>query len=103
MDNELRTGLWNLLSKHYFPSLDEFLRDIPEQKSLYFAIYRDFFKRDLDEINEYIDYARRDVKKIFFKLDWNHIYDLIEFLIKFKNKPKFILDCNDTLSKEFAG
>lgn len=103
MDSELRNSLWNMLSKHYFPNLNEFLRDIPEQKSLYHAIYQDFLKRDLDEIQEYIPYARTDVKEIFFTLAWNRVYDFIEFLIKFKDKSKFILDCNDILSREFAG
>ena len=108
MDISLRNGIWNFLTKHYF---EEFTTRI--SKNLYqsstdpffSAIWDSFLKLRVDEL---LDSNNRSCVKLlgkyFDKMDWNKVYDFIEFLLKHRySNEELVADCNAILERESSG
>ena len=71
MDDELRSGLWNVFYEVMFGSRSE--RGAGDVLSI---IWTEIFKRPVDEVHYDTDYY----KNIFMRAPWFEVYDLVEFL-----------------------
>ncbi|MFH0736070.1 MAG: hypothetical protein V1773_16570 [bacterium] len=120
MDDKLKISLWNYISK-FIASIDygkdEFREDIFYKQELMTKIWCESLYLKLDEIPEnsygWIDgpLFMNKMDGIFFKLRWNLVYDLIEFLFLFLAEnvtdEEFVEskknELNIILNKECAG
>lgn len=107
MDNDLRNGLWNALTIHYwqlenggnFKDLDFRLRELIS--GLWFAC----FKEPIDLIPYRWLEVYREIRKRFFDLPWDRVYDFIEFTAKSSYESineEFMKDCNLVLEREVS-
>lgn len=84
MDDDLRNALWNevyaeftgVLYTHY-----EHLAMSSSDKSLYTELWKSFFKFLLDEMPRDSTNYLVSLKKLFYRLEWHEVYDLIEFML----------------------
>ena len=110
MDKELRTSLWNLIYNYFlhFIRSPNNIRD-RSGNEFYFIfrneIWGQHLKKPVDELKPM--YIRSQLKTIYFGLDWNRVYDLIEFIAKNypdspikRRKIDFIKRCNFKLKSE---
>lgn len=111
MDDDLRNGLWNVIVKHFFPSVSNPysipVRENKEFFSLIEKLWFNFFKYPADRIlYDYMGNAMNELRHTYMKLKWNEVYDLIEFLTQYNDsitsKPvsDFIESCNNILDRE---
>lgn len=109
MDDDLRNRLWNGLDLCYFKTarLTLSLSEAPNLKRLLESLWNDYFKLPIDTIRFLTSSAIKDLKERYFALNWNEVYDLIEFIAK--NDPlgidgssEFMEYCNQVLEKEFS-
>lgn len=107
MDVNLRNGLWNTVSRHYFPVYYSALDKHYELHDLFVRIYEDFFKEASDEIPDIAYDARKIIRDTFYNLEWDKVYNFIEFLGKFINQSHirntYAEDINAILNREFSG
>jgi len=105
IDSDLRTRIWNRVYD-FFPS--NYIDNIVyEPTVLMKAIWRDFFKANADAFSE----GRRDdhirwINEKYSKLEWNQVYDLLEFIVDRllgEQRKSFISDCNHILESERSG
>ncbi len=115
IDDELQNSLWNNLIEHYFYDInDSKLSDTPW--GLFTLIWRDYFKKPLDEGTWSAHKIYGEIKKYFFECEWFEVYDFIEFIanndiqaLKFCGRKElsinesFILSCNNVLERELSG
>jgi len=116
MDNELRTGLWNVCKIYYWDKLSP-TRPAPYSRYSCLSTHEDlhllcrrlwirYFKRPLDTLDDVWFNTYNKIKKYFFECAWNEVYDFIEFVAK--NYPdesvnqKFIDYCNIVLERELS-
>ena len=112
MDDDLRTGLWNIFCDYFENVLQN------EIGGDFVDIWCEFSKLPSDEYYqtavEYLElYLEMDggsvrhfhtnhIKEIFFKGEWFDVYRFLEFMLSTKPKShsKFIAECNKVLEKE---
>ena len=113
IDDDLKNGLWNAVFRYYLdagklPSTvviqeDEFLKEFFE------SILYDFFKIPADSvINGFLGHAIEETRELFYNLNWNNVYDFIEFLANNTTERKsqdtdnfsFVEYCNEILKRE---
>ena len=101
MDEDLTNRLWNAI--HWIMS-------VPNYNMM--ALWTDFFKRLRDEMTDlYFEDELEHIKMRYFKMSWNQIFDLIEFICKRNYElqledssiQKFIHECNRILEEEVSG
>ena len=82
MDEELRNGLWNALTIHYWSSAQgkRFIRNDEEMYPLAQDLWLDFFKKPLDTIPHTWTDTRNYLKSYFLNCNWFEVYDFIEFI-----------------------
>jgi len=73
MDDRLRTRIWNVIFKVYF-TYDYFLPDVNEK--MLDRVYDGFFNKDTS-----IRRGPKDLKDELFSLQWNEVYDFVEFIL----------------------
>jgi hypothetical protein len=120
MDEPLRNSLWNCIYNFYietseevqknkelgyfkqsyedFIKLHKFFRDY-----FFKEIWFEFFKKPLNELSINLVSASTDVRKYFFQLQWNEIYDFLEFVanLNFNSTgEEFKKYCNSVLERE---
>ena len=103
MDDDLRNSLWNEVTLNFYePDKEFFLR-------LARVLWAKFFKYRLDELSVRLLYQTYNrIKSEFFKLDWDEVYDFIEFIANInypraRNKiESFVVNCNDILKEELS-
>lgn len=107
MDIDLRNGLWNIVSRHYFPVYYSDLDKHYELHDLFVRIYEDFFKEASDEIPDKVYEARKIIRDTFYSIEYNKVYDFVEFLGKFPNQTHirntYAEEINAILNREFSG
>jgi hypothetical protein len=108
MDQDLRNGLWNGLQLFYWDTAGTIYRisENPPLSLLFYFVWRDFFKKPVDEIPSSWERAYRALRNWFFESAWNEVYDFIEFVAD--NSPQefdtdgFISFCNTMLEREVS-
>jgi hypothetical protein len=109
MDEDLRNGLWNALEVFYWGKASRLAYRVSDLRGLDLLlhfIWRDFFKKPVDEIPELWLRARTILRNWFFDSPWNEVYDFIEFLANNSfdefEPTKFMGFCNTTLEREMS-
>ena len=107
MNDKLRNSLWNAVTEFYLYEAYGILCKNGSTYSLYKEIYADFFKAPFDTIPSRVNEARRVVREAFFGLEWNNVYDFIEFLstnnfLLAFSTDRFMKKCNKILEREFS-
>lgn len=95
MDDHLQTRIWNVIFKIYFTH--HYLSIDPMEKSLE-IVYDGFFKKDTS-----IRRGPNDLKDEFFSLQWNKVYDFVEFVLLQFQTIEIQNDLNRVLQEECAG
>jgi hypothetical protein len=108
MDQDLRTGLWNGLQLFYWETASDVyhLSDSPDLSLLIYFIWRDLFKRPVDEVPQEWHHAHLELKHWFFDRAWYEVYDFIEFVADTSpqgfDTEGFISFCNSILKREMS-
>lgn len=101
MSKELRNSLWNVIV-NYVPvnyqtnSFGKLLK--------YLCVV--FLKIPLTQLPYYEEDCRRYLEEVFMALEWYEVYNMMEYIIKYKDDDKkaiFITAVNLTLRNEFSG
>lgn len=117
MDEELRNGVWNVLTICCWNELDHspldagWSRDrIQTKGSIFFhLLWRNFYKWPLDEMPGRTDKCLDAVRDWFFGAEWHSVYDLLEFAsnnFPFEyeyDRDNFVRNCNAMLERELSG
>lgn len=111
MDNALRYGLWNAVSKYYWPYAESEWLDIdnPLVDTLAVRLYRDYFQLPIDDLPGNWEDFHRDMKNHFTSCEWYGVYDFIEFLVSASTidlygglSYSFIRECNAIMERELS-
>lgn len=107
MDDELRNGLWNALSIHYWELaknedlINKALRPLCRDLWVY------YFKLPIDTLGYDYYQSYKKIRDYFFKAKWYEVYDFIEFVAKnfvfIHINEEFIEFCNSILKSELSG
>ena len=113
MDDALRTGLWNVVTAHYFrdhvdhdPHSYGRLVNYPDDalKTLLERLWLDFFKKPLDTMERTWNGMHPVLRSHFYGCAWNEVYDFIEFASSTfphsRTNDAFRADCNFMLQRE---
>ena len=111
MDQDLRNGLWNALSRHYWslitPRCNNRLDAHSWLQLLCTRLWEDFFKQPLEGIDNYWPHTLEKLRKYFFSCAWFEVYDFIEFVAHHYEEPhwndQFMKRCNEILERELSG
>ena len=104
MNSELRNSLWNALDMAIWSS-DDFERSQygigPLSRELWFH----FFKKPIDSMPEYNRLILAEIRSYFFGCEWFEVYDFLEFIVEYYQKPKPRLTefLNLFLERELSG
>lgn len=112
IDDELRAGLWSLLSLCYWDRVrNQFNGPLqPGAKTLkstlselVVSLWLDYFKKPVDEIEHYWASFLKKLRIYYFNAQWFEVYDFVEFITQ--NGPEhtrgqFIKLCNELLERE---
>jgi len=109
MDQDLRNGIWNILTLLCWNKLDDYV-DTHWTKGDVFSrfLWRDFYKWPIDSMPR-ANYERAEaIRSLFFKSEWHGVYDLLEFSYRFfpfeyGDKERFVASCNAMLERELSG
>src|SRR5690348_8885182 len=82
MDEDLRVGLWNVVSGHYWVLIEADFYDRPyamdELSMLLRGLWAEFFKKPLDEFPGW-EKAIAFIRRWYFDdADWTEVYDFVE-------------------------
>ena len=107
MDDELRNGLWNALSIHYWELaknedlINQALRPLCRDLWVY------YFKLPIDTLGYDYYQSYKKIRDYFFKAKWYEVYDFIEFVAQnfvfIHINEEFIEFCNSILKSELSG
>lgn len=115
MDSELRTGLWNVLTRHCWdhldspPTNDPFDIDRNRGQIFFTRVWLNFFKESLDVLKKMSNSSIHNmIRHRFFDWEWNEVYDFVEFALNnfpFNRHEQqlFVAACNTRLSRERSG
>jgi hypothetical protein len=109
MDQSLKNGLWNIVDRNYFlPYMNKILSDW-EHYELFQGLWDELFKSRLTELRPsrtLINFRIMEVEPKFDLLQWNEVYDVLEYLEQNTDdeilKSKFKLECNKILAREYS-
>jgi hypothetical protein len=108
MDNDLRVGIWNVLTEFYWEPISGIPPVTPDAQIeiLLKRLVADYFKQRIDETG-YLSGKFRNVEEYFFGCEWNEVYDIIEFIAR--NDPysplhahQFMDSCNAIFERELS-
>ncbi|MBF0464288.1 MAG: hypothetical protein HQK88_05085 [Nitrospirae bacterium] len=116
MDEPLRNGLWYLLHVCFWSKVkgqyityfgDQYSLSNPSNEKIYhlcFSLWSNYFKKDIDKLDDDWEKVRNYIKEYFFECKWFEVYDFIEFVASnYKgNKESFIALCNHLLEEEVS-
>jgi hypothetical protein len=105
MDEALRNSLWNVLTHTFFSPYIEhgFVRSTTVEGKIVERIWRDHMKRTMDSLKTEARWVVKDLRVYFFNLQWNEVYDLLEFIANQPDSEHFCQHCNYILNREGAG
>ena len=109
MDADLQNSLWNVVTCEYWTHYQapgygsyDFVRG-SNMEPFVNDLWLHYFKRPIDEIDQYWDECLKKIKDHFLKLQWHGVFDFIEFVADFSNDARnssFISACNTFLERE---
>lgn len=84
VDDTLKNGLWNLVSTGLFDEVSGFLSSSLNVRALFLcrALWMSYFKRPIDEIDDYWPHTYKYLRKYFFECEWFEVYDFLEFVVQ---------------------
>jgi len=113
MDEDLRNGLWNALTFHYWLEIgkptDDFL--ITTDKNMYeliTSLWLNYFKNTYDAMDIWWRTVYKILREYYFECEWHEVYDFIEFVANNypdedkKVNQKFMDFCNTILERELS-
>lgn len=109
VSDALRNSLWNVIFLEYFkdlyhPSLLDHELNNNKMYNISVLLWRDYFKKPLDELSDHGIDTKREVKEYFLECPWNEVYDFIEFVANNTRNSWihrcFVNSCNEVLEKE---
>lgn len=109
MDDELRNGLWNLLTigfwdkYHSTSSYSHNTVKYSNLNNLIRVLWHQYFKKPFDNIPKYWDDCLKEIRDYFFDAEWYEVYEFIEFMANYsddESSKTFIRYCNIQLEKE---
>lgn len=112
MDADLRNGLWDALTVHYWPGGRQEAYRLPDDPSLYELcrrVWHLYFKVPVDTIPRMWSDTHRIIRNHFFDCTWYEVYDFAEFVANNPFRPysainaSFMDFCNDVLEREMSG
>lgn len=106
MDDELKNGLWNILTILVIDPLQaKHSLEYSEYKDLIEQLWFSFFKEPVDQMPKYTESIAQQIRRRFYKWDYLEIYDFIDFLAaaNLPNGKKFTDAMNFVLKREFSG
>lgn len=97
IDKDLRVGIWNVIFIHEFNR-----SNMIYYNSIVEKIWINYYKEDFDRFTQTTSSKQLKLFKYYFmELEWNEIYDVIEFLIEnSKNRDILKEKFNEVLIKE---
>ncbi len=114
-DEPLRNALWNCLTMCYWQYSHDNISSLPGGlKRLYHRIWVDHYKERFDEIPPYAPNLIIKVKKDFLTLEWNEMFDILDFVPNNYEEPnlrdghlnetnqKFISSANNFLEQHLS-
>ena len=105
MNNELRTGLWNVLTINDFDKEGFYYLSNGRKGRLWWfseKLWAKYFKLPVDTIPGRSDSILEYIRQYFFNCCWFEVYDFIEFFVN-EYKPELIVPINDILEREMSG
>lgn len=110
MDNDLRTGLWNVFKILYIDSSPPSYNDQLNQSELhrlFSLLWLDHFKLPLDSLPIWYREASKHVREGFLKnWSWYEVYDFLEFVVKkdktLSRSESLTNACNRMLERELS-
>jgi len=106
MDNDLRTALWNAFQIFFLDNVKSDWISYSAYKFFFKILWIDFFKFQVDDIDNDFQDTHEMIKKWFFGWEWYKVYDFIEFIAQVDspvNKENFIKYCNKMMERELSG
>lgn len=107
MDDDLRNSLWNTFVNLYLSSGELLLREFEGsyERKILRSIWEEFFKFPQNDLKDHFSSERGLVRERYFRLKWNEVYDLLEFLVEKggKNGEVYTSAWNRVLEREGAG
>jgi len=104
IDDDLRNGLWNMLTIYYWDKIEvDYLSDDEELYLFFKSLWISHFKKPVDTLKDDWGNTYHEIRSYYFKCDWNKVYDLIEFIARFyedkTTNSNFRKACNSILKK----
>ena len=106
MDDDLKTGIWNVLledifhvggfvhtGRHEIPKIFEFAR----------RMCADLLKLPADILPNDPEKIYEDIRLRYFKFTWNEVYDFVEFVVGWTKNPRLADRFNAVFEREMAG
>jgi hypothetical protein len=112
LDQPLRNGLWNVISRRILSVADVPAFAIHQRRiNFYQVVWIEYFKQRADIYKEY--QTNHSINAMFYSEDnqWHAIYDFIEFCLErfdfhrlgaAGTREDFIKDCNECLTREMS-
>lgn len=105
MNDDLRTGLWNVLLAEEFGRtgfLYEYNRHPARIGTFSKALWADYFKLPVDERPRRSDEKLDKIRAYFFACSWHDAYDFIEFCVEYHG-DRLVVPLNHILERELSG
>jgi len=110
VDDILKSGLWNLISACLFEEATGFLSSGASNRrvlNLCRALWMSYFKRRIDEIDDYWPRTYEHLRDYFFECEWFEVYDFLEFVVqtyefKANERAEFTEFVNNVLERELS-
>ncbi len=111
MDDDLKTAIWNAIYRVVIKNSEHSV-SFKYMNDFAVSVWTDFYKRTVDNaphVNNYQSWNRftPQFKQDFFSLEWNRVYDLMEYLtndihLTLEQQEDFTKECNVALQKELS-
>jgi hypothetical protein len=108
IDDELKNGLWNVLTIYLFDPLQKnsWIEE-SRLKSLCISIWFSHFKEPIDTMPLYSDRIKNEIRSRFFNWDYLEIYDFVDFIAVSDNEyfynEDYIEAMNFVLKRDLSG
>jgi hypothetical protein len=109
IDQELKNGLWNILSAYLLTPLEERTRWLKESnfKEIFEEIWFSHFKETIDSMPNSTERIVEEIRERFFSWNYLEIYDFIDFIATsnddYFDKDGYIEGMNFVLKRDLSG
>lgn len=109
MDDELKNGLWNIITLYIVGPMNEDSQFINRSAfhDFFETVWLSFFKEPIDQIPKFTDDLHKELRKRFYSWDYLQTYDFIDFISSLKRSPFDSIEImeafNVILKNEFSG